>query len=140
MIIDIYSRKVVGYHISKNSSTQLLTKTFKDAYSKRGKPQGLTFHSDQGSQYTSHAFSNLLNECNVTQSFSQPGNPLDNAVAESFFASFKKEEAYRTNYTSERHFISSVATYIEFFNDVRPHETLNYKTPTAFEQKFFGRL
>ena len=72
----------------------------------------------------------------IKQSFSAPGNPLDNAVAESFFATFKKEEAYRRNYTSERSFIDGVANYIEFFNNKRQHETLNYHTSAEFERKF----
>ncbi len=70
VIIDLYSRKVVGYHISSKSSTRLLTTTFKNTYADRGKPQELTFHSDQGSQYTSKAFTSLLKECNAKQSLS----------------------------------------------------------------------
>lgn len=136
VIIDLYSRMVVGYNISRNASTQLLTQTFKEAYFERGKPTKLLFHSDQGSQFTSKAFVRLLVECNVTQSFSGPGQPLDNAVAESFFSSFKKEEAYRKDYTSERHFRESVSKYIDFYNNIRTHQTLNYKTPASFESKF----
>ena len=136
VIIDLYSRMVVGYNISRNASTQLLTRTFKEAYFERGKPTKLLFHSDQGSQFTSKAFVRLLVECNVTQSFSGPGQPLDNAVAESFFSSFKKEEAYRKDYTSERHFRESVSKYIDFYNNIRTHQTLNYKTPASFESKF----
>ena len=75
-------------------------------------------------------------ECSVKQSFSGPGQPLDNAVAESFFSSFKKEEAYRKDYTSERHFRESVSKYIDFYNNIRTHQTLNYKTPASFESKF----
>ena len=136
VIIDLYSRMVVGYNISRNASTQLLTRTFKEAYFERGKPTKLLFHSDQGSQFTSKAFVRLLVECNVTQSFSGPGQPLDNAVAESFFSSFKKEEAYRKDYTSERHFRESVSKYIDFYNNIRTHQTLNYITPASFESKF----
>ena len=136
VIMDLYSRMVVGYNISRNASTQLLTRTFKEAYHTRGKPVNLMFHSDQGSQFTSKAFTNLLVECSVKQSFSGPGQPLDNAVAESFFSSFKKEEAYRKDYTSERHFRESVSKYIDFYNNIRTHQTLNYKTPASFESKF----
>ena len=89
VIIDLYSRKVVGYHIYSKSSTRLLTTTFKNAYADRVKPQELTFHSDQGSQYTSKAFTSLLKECNAKQSLSAPGRPLDNAVSEAFFSAFK---------------------------------------------------
>ena len=136
VIIDLFSRKVIGYSISQKSSTQLLTSTFKKAYTDRGRPPTLTFHSDQGSQYTSKAFAALLKECSVTQSLSTPGEPLDNAVAESFFSAFKKEEAYRKDYTSKRHFLESVAKYIDFYNNVRPHKTNHYKTPDEVEAKY----
>lgn len=114
VVIDLFSRKVIGFRVSQKSSTRLLTTTFKKAYIDRGKPSNLMFHSDQGSQYTSKAFTALLKDCGVTQSLSTPGQPLDNAVAESFFSSFKKEEAYRKDYTSERHFIESITKYIDF--------------------------
>ena len=95
VIIDLFSRKVIAYKISKRNSTQLITATFKMAYEERQPPSGLIFHSDRGAQYTSHRFQQLLHEHNTEQSFSQPGKPHDNAVAESFFASLKKEELYR---------------------------------------------
>lgn len=72
-------------------------------------------------------------KCGVRQSFSASGRPHDNAVAESFFASFKKEEAYRREYTSEQSFRKSVEQYVAFYNTSRPHQTLNYQTPQAFE-------
>lgn len=103
------------------------------AYEERGKPQGLTFHSDRGKQYISKAFTALLRECGAKQSFSASGRPLDNAVSESFFSTFKQEEAYRRDYTSEKHFCRSAEEYIRFYNEVRPHQTLNYKTPQGFE-------
>ena len=68
----------------------------------------------------------------VVQSFSKSGRPHDNAVAESFFASMKREEVYRTQYCSEHQFMRSIDTYIEFYNTKRPHSTLNYKTPDGF--------
>ena len=136
VVIDLYSRRVVSYHISRKASKNLVSKTFLNAYRKRGCPKNLIFHSDQGSQYTAKAFADLLKKLGIRQSFSAPGNPLDNAVAESFFATSKKEEAYRRNYTSERSFIDGVSNYIEFFNNERQHETLNYHTPVEFERKF----
>lgn len=140
VIIDLYSRKVIGFRVSQKSSTQLLNSTFKKAYQDRGKPSKLTFHSDQGSQYTSKAFTALLKECSVTQSLSMPGQPLENAVAESFFSAFKKEEAYRKDYVSERHFIESVTKYIDFYNNIRPHQTNHYKTPAELEAKYWKTM
>ena len=137
-IIDLFSRKVVGYRVSRTASTRLVTTTFRRAYAERGYPQSLTFHSDRGGQYISAAFSKLLQQYGVKQSFSASGTPLDNAVAETFFATFKKEEAYRREYTSERHFRKSVDEYIRFYNEIRPHQTLKYKTPQAFEAAYQG--
>ena len=135
-IIDLFSRKVIAYKISKKNSTQLITAAFKMAYEERNPPAGLIFHSDRGAQYTSHRFQKLLHEHNVTQSFSRPGEPHDNAVAESFFASLKKEELYRRNITSDRAFQASVASYIEFYNTKRPHRTLKNLTPCQMEENF----
>ncbi len=101
IILDLYARRIVGYRVSRNASTNLVTATFRNAYQERGKPTNLTFHSDRGKQYTSAAFTLLLQKNRVKQSFSATGRPHDNAVAETFFATFKKEEAYRREYTSE---------------------------------------
>ena len=136
VIIDLFSRKVIAHKISKKNSTQLLTATFKMAHEERHPPSGLIFHSDRGAQYTSHRFQQLLHKYNTKQSFSQPGKPHDNAVAESFFASLKKEELYRKDHPSDRAFQASVASYIEFYNTKRPHRTLKNLTPYQMEENF----
>ena len=74
------------------------------------------------------------------ESFSATARPHDNAVAEAFFASFKREEAYRREYTSEQSFRKSVEQYVQFYNEVRPHRTLRYKTPQAFEAAYHENL
>ena len=134
VIIDLFSRKVIAHKISKKNSTQLLTATFKMAHEERHPPSGLIFHSDRGAQYTSHRFQQLLHKYNTKQSFSQPGKPHDNAVAESFLASLKKEELYRKDHLSDRAFQASVASYIEFYNTKRPHRTLKNLTPCQMEE------
>ena len=133
VILDLFSRKVVAHRVSPKNSTYLVTSTFRQVYRNRNEPQQLMFHSDQGPQYTSNTFRKLLRMNKVVQSFSKSGRPHDNAVAESFFASMKREEVYRTQYCSEHQFMRSVDTYIEFYNTKRPHSTLNYKTPDGFE-------
>ena len=140
VILDLFSRKIVGYRVSRNASTNLVTSTFRTAFRERGNPSSLTFHSDRGKQYTSAAFTALLQKCGVKQSFSATARPHDNAVAETFFASFKKEEAYRREYTSEQSYRKSVEQYIRFYNELRPHRTLKYKTPQAFEEAYWERL
>lgn len=136
IILDLYARRIVGYRVSRNASTNLVTTTFRNAYVQRGKPSHLTFHSDRGKQYTSASFTKLLQKNGVQQSFSASGRPHDNAVAETFFATFKKEEAYRREYSSEQSFRKSVERYVHFYNEVRPHQTLNYQTPQAYEEKY----
>lgn len=140
IILDLFSRKIIGYRVSRNASTNLVTTTFRNAYQERGRPKNLTFHSDRGKQYTSGAFTQLLQANGIRQSFSATGRPHDNAVAETFFATFKKEEAYRREYTSEQSFRKSVEQYIQFYNEVRPHQTLKYKTPQAVEEKYWVQL
>lgn len=133
VILDLFSRKVVAHRVSPRNSTYLITSTFRQAFQERNTPQRLIFHSGQGAQYTSKAFCRLLRMNKVVQSFSKSGSPHDNAVAESFFASMKREEVYRTPYKSERQFVESIDTYIKFYNAQRPHSTLRYKTPNQFE-------
>lgn len=97
------------------------------------------FHSDRGSQYTSQTCVNLFRKLVIKQSFSATARPLDNAVAETFFATFKKEEAYRRDYSFEQDFRKSVDQYIGFYNSARPHQTLGYKTPERFEE-LYGKV
>ena len=136
VVLDLFSRRVVGYKVSKKCSTNLVTASFRKAFEERGNPEGLMFHSDRGSQYVSETFRKILRDCSVTQSFSNSGRPYDNAVMEAFFASFKKEEAYRRKYTSENDFKKSVDEYIKYYNERRPHSTLAYKSPCRFEELY----
>ena len=134
VIIDLFSRKVISYRISHKSSTQLLTKTFKQAYADRQPKAALMFHSDRGTQYMSYAFVHLLEDFGVEQSFSRTACPHDNAVSEAFFSIFKKEELYRRHYTSEADLMRGISRFIDFYNTERPHSTLQYKTPEQAEQ------
>ena len=104
VILDLFSRKAVAHRVSPKNSTYLITSTFRQAFKSRNAPQPLMFHSDQGTQYTSKSFRKLLRMNKVVQSFSKSGQPHDNAVMESFFASMKREEIYRTQYKSEQQF------------------------------------
>lgn len=136
VIIDLFSRKILGYRVSRKCSVQLVSSTFKKGFQNRGRSTNLTFHSDRGGQYISGAFCALLRKCGVKQSFSKSGRPHDNAVAEAFFSTFKREEAYRREYSSEADFRKSVETYVNFYNHIRPHQTLAYKAPARFEELY----
>ena len=138
-ILDLYSRKVMACKISQKHSTQLTTSSFRLAYEERRPEPGLIFHSDRGIQYTSFSFQKLLRTCQIEQSFSPSGKPCHNAVMESFFSSLKKEELYRRNYHSITEFKECVQKYIDFYNTERPHSTLDYKTPNAYEALYFAR-
>lgn len=126
----------MGYQVSQNPSTNLVTATFRKVFKDRERPEGLTFHSDPGKQYTSKTFAALLRQCGVRQPFSVSGRPHDNAVAEIFFVTFKKEEAYRCEYTLEQSFCKSVKKYVQFYNEARPHRTLKYKMPQEYEDAY----
>ena len=140
IILDLFSRKVIAHKVSKKNSTQLITSTFKSAWEERNPEMELLFHSDRGAQYTSHRFQELLRSHAVVQSFSNSGKPHDNAVAESFFASLKKEELYRKDYASEPDFRRSISAYMEFYNMKRPHRTLKNRTPCQMEEDYQGGM
>lgn len=138
-IIDLYSRKVISYKISKKHTSNLISGSFKLAMADRS-IEGLTFHSDRGAQYTSLAFMKLLKSLNVTQSFSPSGSPYNNSVMEAFFSILKKEEIYRIDYQSFEQFKRRIAQYIDLYNNERPHSYLKYQTPNAFEEKYYQKL
>lgn len=137
VIIDIFSRKVISFHLSEKIDSDLTLKTFDEAFEMRGRPQNLLFHMDQGIQYTSFLFMEYLKECHVIQSFSKPGTPYDNAVCESFFGNLKKECIYHNLYQSMEDLANSVMEYISFFNSYRPHRKLKMKTPDQVENEYF---
>lgn len=133
IIIDLYSRKVIGHRLAKTLEASELINIMKKTYKLRNKPKDLIFHSDQGQQYTSKSFKRLLKENEITQSFSKKGCPYDNSVAESFFASLKKEEIYRHIYNSFEELEKAIDEYVVFFNTQRPHASLKYNTPEEYE-------
>lgn len=137
VIIDLYARMVVGFRIGLKNSTRLVKSTFKIAYEQRQPQLPLLFHTDRGSNYRSNAFCAYLQSLGVTQSFSRAHIPYDNSVMESFFASMKREELYRTKYRSEQELRAAVADYIKFYNETRPHAKNGYKTPFKKEQEYY---
>lgn len=130
-----------GYHIQNiiNASTQLVAATFKQAFKACKPGNQLIFHSDRGCQYNSYSFRKLLIDSGVTQSFSRPGNPHDNAAMEAFFVSLKQEEIYRTSYRSFEDCKSHIKEYMNFYNFKRPHRANNYKTPNAVEENYYKK-
>lgn len=140
VVIDLFARKVIAWHISAKPDVNLVMTAFQKAYETRNAPFGLMFHSDRGSQYTAFAFRQLLDSRNVVQSFSKKGYPFDNAVCESFFRYLKKEETDRRTYATLNDLKLSVFSYIEgYYNSKRPHGSLGYLTPNEAEAAYWGQ-
>jgi len=137
VVIDLFSRKALSYGISPEMDTNLVRTTFMKAFESRSRPSGLTFHSDQGTQYTAYEFRKLLRELGVRQSLSNPGTPHDNAVAEAFFSILKREELSHNWYNTPDALEKTVGEYIDFYNQKRPHRKLKLQTPDQFEKRYW---
>jgi len=134
VIIDLYSRKVIGWSLRERMTAELVCEALDAAVEQRHPPPGLIFHSDRGSQYASRVFRRRLWRYRMRQSMSRKGNCWDNAVAESFFATLKKELVRDIPFESRAAARADVFEYIEvFYNRQRAHSLLAYETPTSFE-------
>ena len=135
-VIDLFSRRVVGWSMKADMTAQLVTDALMMAIWRRGKPDAVLHHSDQGSQYTSEQFQRLMTDHGVTCSMSRSGNCWDNAAMESFFSSLKTERIARKTYRTMDQARADVFNYIErFYNPTRRHSTLGYPSPMDFEKK-----
>ena len=140
VIIELLALRAVSWKISKKNSTQIIRKTFMQAYSSREITVNLLFHSDQDSNLTSKTFMNQSEKLNLEQSFSKPGRPYDNSVCESFFSSLKQEELYRHEYKTVEDIKRNINNYMIFYNEKRLYSVLRYWTPNKFEAKFYDKL
>jgi putative transposase len=121
-VIDLFSRRVVGWSMSAGMTAQLVADALLMAVWRRGKPDALLHHSDQGSQYTSLQFQQLMAESGIICSMSRSGNVWDNAAMESFFSSLKTERTARKNYRTRNEARADVFDYIErFYNRASEH-------------------
>ncbi len=138
VILDLYSRKVIGWSMSNRMTSQLVIDSLEHAIIDRQPTAGLIFHSDRGSQYASINFRKSLENNKIIQSMSGKGNCYDNAVAESFFHTLKTELVYWERYKTRSDAKSSIFTFIEgFYNRRRRHSYLNYLSPFDFELLYF---
>jgi transposase InsO family protein len=136
-ILDLYARKVVGWSLADRMTASLVCDALDSAVRLRQPPPGLIFHSDRGSQYASHAFRRRLARHRMRQSMSRRGNCWDNAVAESFFATLKKELVRDRAFDTRDLARGEIFEYIEvFYNRLRSHSLLSYATPESFEYCF----
>jgi putative transposase len=140
VVLDVFSRKVIGWAFSERLTDDLVLAALRMAKHQRATKNNLIHHSDQGSQYASHDFQASLKQDNIIQSMSGKGNCYDNAVAESFFATLKTEEA-DTPYETRQQATTSIFSYIEtFYNSKRRHSSLNYLSPHDFEQVYLAKV
>lgn len=136
VILDLFSRKVVGWAISKHIDATLVLAALKQAIQTRQPPAGCVHHSDRGVQYLCNDYVALLNEHKLAISNSAKGNPYHNAFAESFMKTLKQEEVYLANYATYLDVLENLPSFIEeVYNEKRVHSGIDYLTPSELEEK-----
>ena len=142
VVLDLYSRRVVGWAMADHMRAELVLDALSAALGSREPSEaGLIFHSDQGSQYKATRVREALDAAGITCSMSRRGNCWDNAVAESFFATLKREHVYRTIFLTREAATTSIAEWIEvFYNGQRKHSALGYCTPVEYERAYYSKF
>lgn len=137
-VIDLFSKKIVGYAYGTKMTTELAIEAVKNATLNVKDTKGIIVHSDIGSQYTSNAFQSFISGKGMMQSFSRKGNPYDNACIESFHSILKKEEIYCNTYQDFKQAKRAIFEYIEsWYNRKRIHSAIGYLTPEQRENMEF---
>lgn len=137
-VLDLGSRKVVGWHVAPNMEQDLVVRALQQALDQRERelPRGLIHHSDRGTQYTAKTYQELLAKNDIVCSMSRRGNCWDNACVESFFSTLKRELPNDHVFEDWREVERAVFAYVDgFYNTCRPHSALDYCTPNEYEQK-----
>jgi len=135
VILDAFSRKVVGWALDRILAARLPIAALERAIAERKSPPGLVHHSDRGVQYASGAYVQVLRNHQMIPSMSRPANPYDNASCESFMKTLKREELYANDYRDLDHLRASIEAFIEqYYNRLRLHSALGYRPPEEFEQ------
>lgn len=140
-VLDLFSRRIVGWSMDKNMDRHLVIRALMMAVWKRQPKERVLVHSDQGSQYGSADYLSFLKENNLEPSMSRRGNCHDNAVAESFFATFKKRVTQRKIYSTREEAKTEIFNFIEmFYNPVKRHSHTGGVSPAKFEEDYYSRL
>jgi transposase InsO family protein len=136
VILDAFSRKVVGWELDRSLATRLVRAALEKAITARQPPPGLVHHSDRGVQYASDEYLQVLQSYQMIPSMSRPANPYDNASCESFMRTLKREEIYANTYVDLEHLRANIAAFIEqYYNRCRLHSALGYQAPDEFERQ-----
>jgi transposase InsO family protein len=134
VVIDLYSRRVVGWAFGKSKTTELTLKALKLAIKKRKPTSSVLFHTDRGAEYRAHVVQTFLSKNNLKASMNRPGCCTDNAEVESFFHSLKADLIRGNKYETSDKLYSKLSGYLNYFyNRQRLHSSLGYKTPAEFE-------
>jgi putative transposase len=137
VVIDLFSRRVVGWATADHLKTELITAALRMALRHRRPTGELLHHSDRGVQYASESYQSLLAEHGIEPSMSRKGNCYDNAVTESFFGTMKRELTHHERYATREEAHQSLFEYIEvFYNRRRLHSTLGYRSPAEYELRY----
>ena len=135
VILDAYSRKVVGWELDRTLAARLPKAALEKALAQRTPPPGVVHHSDRGIQYACGAYVGRLRQHGLIPSMSRPANPYDNASCESFMRTLKREEIQSNEYRDLEHLRENLAEFIDrYYNRVRLHSALGYRPPEEFEQ------
>ncbi len=137
VLIDVFSRRCIGWELSRNIDTELTLDALRKAFrTRKGDDlKGLVHHSDQGVQYASKEYVDYLKEHGIQVSMSRAGNPYDNAFAESFIKTLKCEEVYLNEYGTFNDALANIDNFIEeVYNSKRLHSSIGYKSPVNFEK------
>ncbi len=141
MILDAYSRKVIGWALDDNLRAQLAVQALQNAFADRPVNPSLIHHSDRGVQYCSSEYVDLLRSKNMRISMSRTGNPYDNALAESFMRTLKCEEVYLHSYRDRDDALLHIQQFLDsIYNCQRLHSSLGYITPAAYEAVTYDQL
>jgi len=133
-VLDLFSRRVVGWAMAARQDELLVENALRMALQQRCPQAGLLHHTDQGCQYTSQQYQEVLKKSGIKVSMSRRGNCYDNAVSESFFGTLKRECVERARFQTRAQARQAIFAYTEcFYNRVRQHSTLGYKSPVAYE-------